>query len=281
LAVHLNNGWNTETSIRNVERLCKSLDVDLYEYVINWEDFKELQVSFLKANVVDIEMLTDHAIIVLLYKTAFKKKIKYIIAGTNYSTEGMRMPPGWNHLKLDSLNIKSIYKNFSNGKKLESYPLLGIFEYYKYKYFYGIKWVSILDYQSYDRNEAAQILKKEIGWKAYGKKHYESIFTRFYQGYILPMKFNIDKRRIHYSALICSGQMKREEALKLMDQDPYEDENLLEQDKYYVLKELGFSEEWFESYIKLPPVSHNYYLSAKKIVDVLRIIKKAMKKVIC
>jgi len=280
LVVHLDNGWNTKTSVSNIEKLCKSLNVDLYTYVINWEEFKDLQISFFKANVVDIEMITDHAIIALLYKTAFKKKIKYIIAGTNCYTEGMRMPQGWNYLKLDSLNIKSIYKNFGSGKKLESFPLLGIVEYYKYKFFYGIKWISILDYQPYDKNEAIQILTKEIGWNAYGEKHYESIFTRFYQGYILPQKFNIDKRKIHYSMLICSGQMRRDEALKLMSQDAYGDTTLLQQDKYYVLKKLGFSEEWFENYLKSPPIPHSYYLSSKRIIEVLRTIKNTFKKVI-
>jgi len=261
LAVHLDNGWDSELSISNIEKLVKTLNVDLYTHVIDWEEFKDLEIAFIKANVIDIEMLTDHAIIATLYKTAFDRKIKYILAGTNVASEGMRMPPGWIHLKLDLRNIKAISKKYGNEKKLKTFPMIGLAKYLKYRFIDGIKWVSLLNYLTYNRDEAIQIMNQEIGWRNYERKHYESLFTRFYQGYILPKKFNVDKRKLHYSTLICSGQMTRDEAYKLMENDPYSDEQILKEDKEYVLKKLGLTNEEFEKYIDSPSVPHSYYPS--------------------
>ncbi len=273
LAVHLDNGWNSELSINNIERLVKSMGVDLYTHVINWEEFRDLQVAFFKANVVDIEMLTDHAIIAILYKIANNKKIRYILAGTNMANEGMRMPPQWNHIKLDLRNIKAIYKIFGSGKKLETFPMLGLGEHIWLRLIHGIRWVSILDYFTYNKTEASEILNKEIGWRPYEKKHYESVFTRFYQGYILPEKFKIDKRRLHYSTLICSGQMSRDEALELMNKNPYDSLSLLEEDKNYILKKLGFTPEYFVQYLDSALVEHTHYPSDSGIYKVLLNIK--------
>ena len=215
LAVHLDNGWDSELSISNIEKLVKTLNVDLYTHVIDWEEFKDLEIAFFKANVVDIEMLTDHAIVATLYETALRRKIKYILAGTNMANEGIRIPRGWSHSKLDLRNIRSIYGKYGNRKKLNTFPTIGLTRYFKYRFIDGIKWVSLLDYLTYDWDEAIHILNKEINWRKYEKKHYESIFTRFYQGYILPKKFNVDKRKVHYSTLICSGQMTRDRACRI------------------------------------------------------------------
>jgi len=276
LAVHLDNGWNSELAVRNIEKLVKTLDADLYTYVIDWQEFKDLQISFFRSNVIDVEMLTDHAIIATLYKVAFDKKIKYILAGTNRANEGMKMPHGWNHWKLDSRNIKSIYKKFGRGKKIRSFPTIGVAKYLTYRFIGGTKWVSILDYIPYRKDEAIKTLSKEICWKPYEKKHYESVFTRFYQGYILPNKFRVDKRRVHFSTLICSGEISREEALDLMGRCTYEDELLLQEDLEYVRKKLDFSSEQFEKYLNTPGVEHNYYASNKWIYDKLVSIKKLL-----
>ncbi len=274
LAVHLDNGWDSELSINNIERLVKSLKVDLYTHVINWDEFKRLQIAFFKADVVDIEMLTDHAIIAILYKTAYKRKIKYILAGTNMANEGMRMPKGWNHIKLDLKNIKAIYKRFGNYIKLETFPMMSLAENLKIRLINKIEWVDFLDYFAYDKKEATDILSQKIGWRPYEKKHYESVFTRFYQGHILPEKFNIDKRKLHYSTLICSGQMSRDEALELMKEKPYSSLSLLGEDKDYVLKKLGFSLEDFEQYLNSAPVLHTYYPSDTRFYNLLLFLKK-------
>src|SRR3972149_3504036 len=263
LAVHLDNGWNSELAVSNIEKLVKSLNVDLYTHVINWEEFKDLQIAFFKAHVVDIELLTDHAITAILYKIAHERQIRYLVSGTNVASEGMRIPPNWAHLKIDFKNIKAIYKRFGNGKRLETFPTIGLVKYVKYTLLDKIKWLSILDFMPYKKDEAIQILIKETGWRPYEKKHYESIFTRFYQGYILPKKFNIDKRKLHYSTLICSGQMSREKALELLRMSTYDNQLLLKEDEEYVLKKLGFSPKEFEEYLNSPPVPHDCYPSSE------------------
>ena len=272
LAVHLDNGWNSELAVSNIEKLVKSLNVDLYTHVINWEEFKDLQIAFFKAHVVDIELLTDHAITAILYKIAHERQIRYLVSGTNVASEGMRIPPNWAHLKIDFKNIKAIYKRFGNGKRLETFPTIGLVKYVKYTLLDKIKWLSILDFMPYKKDEAIQILIKETGWRPYEKKHYESIFTRFYQGYILPKKFNIDKRKLHYSTLICSGQMSIEKALELLRMSTYDNQLLLKEDEEYVLKKLGFSPKEFEEYLNSPPVSHDYYPSSEWSYNKLAIL---------
>jgi len=269
LAVHLDNGWNSELAVSNIEKLVKKLDVDLYTYVIDWEEFKNLQIAFFKANVIDIEMLTDHAIIATLYKVALQNKVNFIIAGTNIASEGIPLPQGWNHFKFDLTNIKYINKKFGSGNKIRSFPTINLIQYFKYRYINRIEWVSLLDYIDYVKDNAIKELSS-MDWRPYDKKHYESVFTRFYQGYILPHKFNVDKRKLHYSTLICSSQISRKEALRLMKKQTYDDESALKIDKDFVLKKLGINEKQFEEYIKTPPIPHNKYLSNKKIYKIVR-----------
>lgn len=278
LAVHLDNGWDSELAVSNIEKLVKSLDVDLYTHVINWEEFKDLQIAFFKANVVDIEMLTDHAIQTLLYRIAKDRGLKYIVTGTNVASEGMRLPQGWIHLKMDAKNIRSIYKRFGNGIKIETFPLMGLAEYAIQILVRGITWTSFPDFIYYKKDEAIQTLKKETGWRPYEKKHYESVFTRFYQGYILPKKFHIDKRRMHYSSLICSGQMTREAVLELLKKEPYDDPLLLIEDKEFVLKKLGFDDKEFEQYINSPALPHTAYSNDAWILSHLMLAARIIRK---
>ncbi|MFH1684303.1 MAG: N-acetyl sugar amidotransferase [Candidatus Margulisiibacteriota bacterium] len=265
LAVHLDNGWNSELAVSNIEKLCGGLKVDLFTQVIDWDEFRDLQRSFFKAKVIDIELLTDHAIVSLLYKVASRRRVKYLLAGTNFNNEGMRIPPSWNHFKLDARNILAIHKKFGNGKRIKTFPLMGLAEYYRHLYLDRINWISILDYMAYEKDDAIKTLGTEAGWRPYEKKHYESVFTRFYQGYILPVKFNVDKRKVHYSTLICSGQMTREEALELMKKPAYADAALLAEDKKFVLKKLGFSEDEFREYLDSSAVPHAAYASSVKL----------------
>ena len=277
LAVHLDNGWNSELSVSNIENLVKKLDIDLYTHVIDWNEFKSLQRAFFKAHVIDIELLTDHAIISLCYKLAAKYNIKYILAGTNVANEGMKMPPKWNHFKWDINNIKDIHNKFGDGLKLKTYPSMSPLKYFYYRFIRRIKWCSFLDYVNFDKNSATKELQEKFSYKPYEKKHYESIFTRFYQGYILPKKFDVDKRKLHYSTLVVSGQMTREAAvadLKL----PACDEKQEFLDKQYVISKLRLNEADFDQYINSKPIPHSAYKSNMFILDLYRKLKKILKK---
>lgn len=275
LAVHLDNGWNTELSVRNIEQVVKKLNVDLYTYVIDWGEFKDLHLSFLKSSIANIEIPTDHAIMAILYQMAFKKGIKYIISGGNIVTEAI-MPDSWMYDAKDLRLIKSIQKKFGNAR-LRSFPTFSLFEWIYYTFVKRIKYFPVLNYVPYFKKDAVQLLSKELGWRPYGHKHYESIFTRFFQGYILPRKFNIDKRKAHLSTLICSGQMTKEEALEEMKRDIYPPKEIQE-DKEYVIKKLGLTEEEFNK-IMLQPVKtfRNYpnsYFLFEKLAFFVNFAKK-------
>ncbi len=249
LAIHLDNGWNTELSVKNIEMLVKKLNVNLFTYVLDWEEFRDLHLSFLKSSIANSEIPTDHAITAILFRMAAEKGIQYIISGSNIVTEAI-MPSSWVYDATDWKPIKNIHKTF--GKiKLKSFPKLNIFELAYVIFVKRIKYISLLNYFPYNKKEAIQVLQKELGWKYYGGKHYESIYTRFLQGYILPRKYNIDKRKAHFSTLICSGQMTRKEALEEMKRDIYPP-TIMQEDKGYVIKKLGLTEEEFEKIMSQP-----------------------------
>ena len=288
LAVHLDYGWNSELAVSNITSTLNKLGIDLYTHVIDWEEIKDLQLSFLKASVVDIELLNDFAIYAILHNLAFKKGIKYVLHGMNVETEGEILPAGWAHEKFDQLNILSIHKQFGS-KKLKTYPRLSFFKRYYLNVIYKLKWVGILNYISYNKEEVKKLITEKLDWKDYGGKHFESIFTRFYQAYILPRKFHIDKRKFHYSVLICSGQMTREEALVEMEKPVY-DPQMLKEDYAFVLKKLGLTEKEFEDIMKSPAKEHLEYDSYLKkhykyneaffnaIKPLTRIVKKIISK---
>jgi N-acetyl sugar amidotransferase len=243
LAIHLDNGWNTELAVSNVENIVKKLDIDLQTHVLDWREFKDIQSSFIKSSISNIEIPTDHAIWAILIKTAGKLGIPYIIAGNNVVTESI-MPGSWLYGSKDSKLIKSIHSRF--GKvKMRSYPRLKTTDYVKYLLLKGIRWVPILNYVDFIKDDAKQLLMNELDWRDYGGKHYESIFTRFFHAYYLPNKFGYDLRKSYLSALICSGQMKRKTALEEIAK-PTAPENMLRQDKEYVIKKLGLTDSEFK-----------------------------------
>lgn len=252
LCVHFDNGWNSEIAVRNIHNIVQKCGFDLETYVVDWEEFKDLQLAYLKASVIDIEVVTDHAIYAVIYQLAIKHNVKYILSGQNVVTEGV-LPPHWGWHIRDFVNIKAIHKRFGE-KPLLSYPLLTR-KRKKQIARSGIESVEFLNLVPYRKEEAMQTLQWELGWQSYGNKHHESIWTRFFQAYILPRKFGVDKRKAHYSNLICSGQLTREEALEKMEV-PACDPLLLEQDKKFVLKKLGLSESEFEALMQAPPRSH-------------------------
>lgn len=253
LAVHFDNGWNSEIAIKNIESIVAKLGFDLYTYVINWEEFRDLQISYLKASVVDIEAITDHAIFATLYRIAGQKDIKYILSGANVQTENT-LPKSWIHSKSDHVNIKSIHKAY--GKvKLKTFPFMDAKVKRYYQQVKGITSVSLLNYVSYNKQSVKNIIQNELCWRDYGGKHYESIWTRFYQGYILPEKFNIDKRKAHLSDLIFSQQITKEQALEELAKPLYDAEQF-NMDYEFVLKKLSLSKADFEQIMRTPPRSH-------------------------
>lgn len=279
LCVHFDNGWNSELAVMNIHNIVNKLHFDLNTYVIDWEEFKDLQLAYIKASVIDIEALTDHAIYGSMFKIAKEGDIKYVLGGHNVATEGI-LPYHWTYDKQDYINIKAIHKQYGQ-KQLKTFPFLDR----KMKRFIqtsGIEFINYLNWLPYVKDEVKAVLQKELDWKDYGGKHYESIWTRFYQGYILPVKFGVDKRKAHFSTLICSGQMTKDEALEEMKQPPY-DPQQLKIDKEFVLKKLGLTEKEFDAYMKTPARNHrefdtegslfNYYPALKPLKPLWKAVK--------
>ncbi len=262
LAVHLDNGWNAEIAVKNIEQIVRLLDIDLHTHVINWQEFRDLQLSFLKAHVVDIELLTDHAIWAALYAQAVRHRSSWIILGDNHASESI-LPSTWVHRKEDASNIRSIQKQFGSIP-IHTFPTCGFLKRTWYSSFHGIKVASLLNYIDYDKYEAMDALKKELGYRPYRGKHYESVFTRFYQAYILPRKFGIDKRRAHLSSLVVAGQLTREQASDELQQPLYRADEL-QREYEYVIKKWGLSVEDFEAYLSTPRREHREFGNDERI----------------
>lgn len=256
LIVHFDNGWNTEIAVSNINNIIKYTGFDLYTIVVDWNEFKDLQLAYLNASVVDIEVPTDHAISGTLQRLAAKYNIKYILSGNNIVTEAI-LPDSWIFNKNDRQNLLNIHKKF--GKlPLKTYPLFGPKEQYIYGHIKGVHTVKPLNYIDYNKNFAKNLIATEMSWQDYGGKHYESVFTKFYQAYILPEKFKIDKRKAHLSNLIFSGQLTKEDALRQLDEPLYGVDEL-RNDKEYVLKKFGLTELDFEELMRRPRVEHQVY----------------------
>lgn len=275
LAVHVDNGWNSELAVSNIEKIVTELDLDFYTKVLDWEQFRDLHLSFLKASVINSEVPTDHAIVATLYHTAAKEGIPYILSGSNLATEAI-MPSSWGYDAIDWRHIKAIHRRFGS-QNLDSYPHLTLFHWIYYTFVKGIKFIPILNYTDYDKEASKRLLAEELGWRDYGAKHYESVYTRFFQGYILPRKFNIDKRRAHLSTQVCAGSMRRDTALDEMTDDRYQAE-LLNEDKRFVIKKLGLQPADFDEIMSLPPRSFREYPSNHflftKFAFLVRLAKK-------
>jgi len=263
LAVHLDNGWDSELAVGNIKKTLKVLDIDLTTHVLDWEEFRDLQLSFLKASTPDSEIPTDHAIHTVLYQAAVREKTPYVLIGRNTATEGGGVP-AWSQGHADWKYIKNIQKRFGS-RRLETFPHYGLFHLLYYRVFKKIQMIPILDYVDYDKKQALGILENELGWKHYGAKHYESVYTRFFQGYILPKKFGFEKKRLHLSSLIWSGQMTRQEAFQEMEKEDYPPA-LREQEREYVIKKFQLTPEEFDGLMALAPKSFWDYPSSKRII---------------
>ena len=276
LALHLDNGWNSELAVDNIKRTLDRLEIDLYTHVVDWEEFRDLQLSFLKASVSNCEIPTDHAINALLIKTALKMRIKYVLHGGNLATEGI-LPISWGYYNQDLKHLRAIHRQFGS-QPLRTFPQISLFRFVSAIMLRGVKYIPILNYLNYNKNAAKELIQNELGWRDYGGKHYESIYTRFFQGYILPKKFGYDKRRAHLSTLVCSGEMTRDAAIEEMKTDPYAS-NDLEQDREFVIKKLGLTEVEFSEIMEAPVKQHAEYPSNSFFFHDLKRMKKLFKRI--
>lgn len=256
LAVHFDNGWNAELAVDNIKKILTALDIDLYTYVVDWDEFCDLQKSFLKAAVPNAEIPTDHGINAVMWGMAAKHGIKYILSGSNLKTEGV-MPLAWTYTSLDLVHLKSIHRRFGQAP-LRTFPRLGLLHFVYYVFVRRIHSVNLLNLIGYDKAQAIQMLKERFDWRPYREKHYESVWTRYYQGYFLPTKFGFDKRRPHLSSMILSGLISRDQALASLESDTYPDA-LLRSDHEFVLKKFKINEGDFQALLQSPNRSHMAY----------------------
>jgi len=266
LLFHVDAGWNSQESVNNIEKLLEGLNLDLHTEVVNWLEMKDLQLSFFKAQVAHIDTPQDHAFFAALYNFAAKNKVKYILTGANYATECVREPLEWHYHASDLRQLRDIHRRFGTIP-LRTFPQADIFKYkLYYRYIKGVRIIKPLNYVNYNKEKAMQELVDKFGWQRYAHKHYESRFTRFYEGYWLRTKFGYDKRRAHFSSVILTGQMSREEALLKISQSPY-DENMIKQDIEYVAKKLDLTVDELENIMKGPNKTFRDYKSNKWLID--------------
>lgn len=275
LVVHVDGGWNSELATNNIEQLVRRLGLDLHTHVVDWEEMRDLQVAYLKAGVANQDVPQDHAFFAELLRTGRRHGIKYVLSGSNYATESI-LPSSWGYNAMDLTNLRAIHRAYGT-RKLKAFPTVSFLEWYLvYPRLLGVKFVRPLNYMPYDKNAAKALLMAEYGWKDYGGKHYESRFTKFFQGHYLIERFGFDKRRAHLASLVVSGQATREQALEELKKPAYPEEDLAE-DIDFIRKKLGLSKEQFDAVMQTERRKATDFKSdeskreaLKKVRDVLR-----------
>lgn len=267
LIFHVDAGWNTQQAVSNIEKLVNGLGLDLYTEVINWEEMKDLQVAFLKSQIADQDLPQDAAFFSALYKFANKYKINTILTGGNFSTECCREPEEWGgYPGIDATLFHDIHKRY--GKRpLKTFPIVDILTYkIYYRYRYGMQVIKPLNLVPYVKKDAEDLLYQKYGWEKFKHKHHESRFTRFYEDYWLPRKFGFEKRRAHFSSLILTGQMSRDEALVRIAK-PEMDEHFLNQEFEYVANKLDLTTIELRQLFDGQNKNFNNYKNKKWIID--------------
>ena len=267
LIFHVDAGWNTDKAVGNIEKLCNGLGLDLYTEVINWEELKDLQVAFLKSQIADQDLPQDYAFFSALYKFARKNKIKYVLTGANFSTECCREPQEWGGFPgIDILLVKDIHSKF--GKRpLKSFPLVDILSYKLfYRYILGMKVFKPLNLVPYFKSDAEKLLIEKFSWEPFQHKHHESRFTRFYEDFWLPRKFGFEKRRAHFSSLILTGQMTRDEAIERISK-PELSEEFLQKEFDYVADKLDLTRDELQNIFNGKNKTFNNYKNKIKLIE--------------
>ncbi len=275
LIYHVDGGWNSRLAVSNIEKIIDKLNLDLHTDVIYWPEMRDLQLSFFKAQVPHLDTPQDHAFFASIYNYAAKYKIKYILNGGNFSTECVREPLEWHYHASDLKHINDIHSKFGS-MKLNKFPTADIFKYkIYYRYFKNMKVIQPLNYIKYIKSDAIDLLEKKFNWEQYSHKHYESRFTKFYEGFWLINKFGYDKRKAHYSSLILTNQMTRDDALKKLSLPPYTDE--IDDDFEYVANKLEISVNDLKLFLTEDNKSFKDYKSNYKLINfftkLLRILK--------
>lgn len=253
LVVHVDAGWNSELAVSNIEAIIRHCNYDLHTIVVDWEEMRELQLSYLKSGLANQDVPQDHVFFASLYDYAVRNKVNYILSGGNIATEAIA-PASWEGSAMDAVSLKTIQRKFGT-RKLRSYQTISPLQYYLiYPFFYGMRTVRPLNFMPYNKDMAISALA-EIGWRPYGRKHGESRFTKFFQNYYLPEKFGYDKRRPHLSSLIVSGQMTRDEAMRILA-EPLYDPAELASDLAFFCKKLGITEDELRELMKRPNKQH-------------------------
>jgi N-acetyl sugar amidotransferase len=276
----VDTGWNLPVADENVANIVEKLGCDVHTEVIDWEEMKDLQLAYFKSQVAAQDSPQDHAIFAALFEYAAKNKFKYVLTGANYSTECVREPLEWHYHASDVRQLKDIHKK-NGSRPLKRFPLCDIF---KSKIFYkgirGIKSIPILNYLPYQKEMAIATLSEELGWQRYQNKHYESVFTRFYEGYWLIKKFGFDKRRAHFSSLILTGQLAREDALRILEQPPYDEQSAMD-DMEHISEKLGITKDEFLNLMAQPNKTYKDYKNEMAFINigtkVMRLLGKERK----
>ena len=256
LIVHFDNGWDSELAIKNIDNIIQKTGFDYFNYVVDWEEFRELQLSYFKASVVDVEIPTDMGIFSLIPNLAIKYNVKYILYGTNLETE-FTMGKDWNYTKMDRGNLLAIHNKYSQ-KKLKTFPYYSPLNQLIFKV-KEIKSINVLLYEETNYDIIKKIISNEFGWREYPVKHGESVFTKFYQSYYLPKKFGFDKRRAHLSDQINSGHITRDKALEIIQTPVYKNVDEEKKEYAYVVKKIGLTPQEFETIMTAPVKSHYDY----------------------
>lgn len=267
LVFHVDAGWNSQEAVSNIERIVDSLNLELFTEVIDWEEMKDLQRAFLRSGVPHIDTPQDHAFFAVMYQFASQHNIKHILTGANYSTECIRNPVEWMYFQSDSRQIRDIHLQFGE-KKIQKFPLTSVLWHKVWlPYVRGIKILRPLNYIPYVKAEAKQLLMDRFGWQPYPQKHFESRFTRFYEGFWLYERFGYDVRKVQFSSLILTGQMTREDALVELQKLPYDPETI-DQEVEFVANKLDISSNELMSYLTMPKKTYRDYKNQEAIYRV-------------
>ncbi|WP_214510791.1 N-acetyl sugar amidotransferase [Pseudomonas brassicacearum] len=263
LVVHVDAGWNSELAVSNIEKIIKYCGYDLHTHVMNWEEMRDLQLSYMKAAVANQDVPQDHAFFSSMYHFAVKNNIKYILSGGNLATEAV-FPDSWHGSAMDAINLKDIHKTYG-AKPLRDYKTISFFEYYFwYPFAKGMRTVRPLNFMDYNKAEAEKYLQETVGYRSYARKHGESIFTKLFQNYYLPTKFGYDKRKLHYSSMILSGQLSRDEAVVKLAEPLYAADEL-ENDIDYFCKKMRVNRQQFDELMQAPIHDYSDFKSWDKL----------------
>lgn len=262
LVFHVDGGWNSKIAVNNINVMIDKLGLDLYTEVINWEEMKDFQLTYFKSGLPNLDVPQDHAFVATLYNFAQKHNIKYILNGGNFSTECVRNPKEWLYYGTDMSQLKDLRSKFGTIE-MKTYPFSSVLRHKVYlRFIRGVRVVKPLNYFKYIKAEAMDFLKSEYDWQPYPQKHFESRFTRFYEGYWLPKRFGFDTRKVQFSSLILTGQMTRDEALEKLKTLPFTEEEARVEFEY-IANKLEITIEELQSYFEMPLKYHWDYKNSE------------------